>query len=37
LREYYDPMYDYQIRKKNKSIIFKGNTPETLEYLKAME
>ena len=30
---YYDPMYDYQIKKKEKRIIFKGNAVEVLAYL----
>jgi len=33
LGEYYDPMYDYQLRKKSDSIIFKGTTLEVLEFL----
>jgi len=36
LREYYDPMYDYQIERKSNAIIFKGNDTEVLEYLKAL-
>ncbi|BBB22720.1 tRNA 2-selenouridine synthase [Abyssogena phaseoliformis symbiont OG214] len=31
--DYYDPMYNYQIKKKNKRIVFKGNAREVLEYL----
>ncbi len=34
LREYYDPMYDYQIQKTPLEIIFKGNAQEIKEFLK---
>ncbi len=30
LINYYDPMYDYQIKKKHKRIVFKGNAGEVL-------
>ncbi|HCK62079.1 MAG TPA: tRNA 2-selenouridine(34) synthase MnmH, partial [Gammaproteobacteria bacterium] len=30
---YYDPMYDYQIQKKMKRVVFKGNADEVLAYL----
>lgn len=33
LRDYYDPMYDYQIEKTNQEIIFKGDETEVLEFL----
>lgn len=33
LREYYDPMYDYQIKKSDIPIAFKGNYDEVLSYL----
>ncbi len=33
LIDYYDPMYNYQIKKKHKRIVFKGNASEVLEYL----
>ena len=33
LREYYDPMYDYQIEKGDIPIAFEGNYDEVLEYL----
>jgi len=33
LREYYDPMYDYQIQKRSDQIIFRGNYAEVLDYL----
>jgi len=34
LREYYDPMYDYQIQKSEISIVFEGNYEEVLAYLR---
>jgi len=34
LREYYDPMYDYQIKKSEIPIAFTGNYAEVLAYLK---
>ena len=34
LREYYDPMYDYQIQKTALEIIFKGNAQEIKAFLK---
>lgn len=34
LKEYYDPMYQYQIQNNTKKILFKGNTEEVLEYFK---
>ncbi|QVK17540.1 tRNA 2-selenouridine(34) synthase MnmH [Mycoplasmatota bacterium] len=34
LKEYYDPMYEYQIKTTTKDILFKGNTEEVYEYLK---
>lgn len=33
LVEYYDPMYDYQLSKKQERITFKGNQDEVFEYL----
>jgi len=33
LRDYYDPMYDYQIVKSETPIAFEGNYEEVLEYL----
>ncbi len=33
LKDYYDPMYDYQIDKKLQSVVFKGNTQEIHQYL----
>jgi len=35
LREYYDPMYDYQIEKGDIPIAFEGNYDEVLAYLKS--
>lgn len=34
LREYYDPMYDYQIEKSEMPIVFEGSADEVLEYLE---
>jgi len=34
LREYYDPMYDYQIEKSDTPIAFEGNYAEVLDYLQ---
>ncbi len=33
LKQYYDPMYDYQIDKKQARVVFKGNTEEVHQYL----
>jgi tRNA 2-selenouridine synthase len=33
LVNYYDPMYDYQIKKKISRVVFKGNSAEVLAYL----
>jgi len=33
LREYYDPMYDYQIQKRSQQVVFRGNEEEVLEYI----
>jgi tRNA 2-selenouridine synthase len=33
LKEYYDPMYKYQIDNKRESIVFEGNTAEVRDYL----
>jgi len=33
LREYYDPMYDYQIEKREMPIVFKGSASEILAWL----
>ena len=37
LREYYDPMYDYQIDKGDIPIAFEGNYTEVLEYLSVQQ
>lgn len=34
LRDYYDPMYTYQIEKTNSKIVFKGNEKDVFSYLK---
>ena len=34
LKEYYDPMYQYQMEKTTKKIIFRGNEREVFEFLK---
>ncbi len=34
LTEYYDPMYDYQLSKKQDRILFKGNSDQVLTYLR---
>jgi len=34
LRDYYDPMYDYQISKRKERIIFKGSELEVLDWAK---
>lgn len=36
LRDYYDPMYKYQISKGARKILFKGNSDEVLEYIKSL-
>lgn len=36
LREYYDPMYDYQIQKRSELIAFRGSSEEVLEYLQKL-
>lgn len=37
LKEYYDPMYQYQIDNNTKDIIFRGNSDEVLEFLKNLD
>ena len=37
LREYYDPMYDYQLEQKHQKIVFKGNTMAVRDYLNRLE
>ncbi|MDD2789064.1 MAG: tRNA 2-selenouridine(34) synthase MnmH [Sulfurimonas sp.] len=34
LKEYYDPMYDYQLKKSPLPILFEGNAEEVLDFLK---
>jgi acyl-coenzyme A synthetase/AMP-(fatty) acid ligase len=36
LVNYYDPMYDYQIKKKISRVVFKGNSDEVLAYLSQL-
>ncbi|MFA6197447.1 MAG: tRNA 2-selenouridine(34) synthase MnmH [Sulfurimonas sp.] len=36
LREYYDPMYDYQIQKRSSQIAFRGEREEVLEYYREL-
>ena len=33
LEEYYDPMYDYQIQKRSKQVVFRGGEREVQEYI----
>ncbi|MDD5373053.1 MAG: tRNA 2-selenouridine(34) synthase MnmH [Sulfurimonas sp.] len=33
LGEYYDPMYDYQIQKRSKQVVFRGSEREVYEYI----
>lgn len=37
IRDYYDPMYDYQIEKSGRKTDFKGGFAEVLEYLQNLE
>lgn len=37
LCEYYDPMYDYQIEKGGRTILFKGNSAEVLQFFRELE
>ena len=34
LRDYYDPMYSYQLKQKQDRVIFAGESVEVLEYLQ---
>lgn len=34
LREYYDPMYDYQIDKNPEQVVFRGSQEEVIQYLE---
>ena len=33
LRDYYDPMYDYQLKSKQREIIYRGNFRDVREFL----
>lgn len=35
LREYYDPMYDFQLQRKIHRVVFRGNGAEVTEFLQA--
>ena len=35
LNEYYDPMYQYQLKQKSKRVIFRGNNRQCLSFLRA--
>jgi len=37
LKEYYDPMYDYKINKRQPDTLFRGNFDEVLDFLQAYE
>ena len=37
LKEYYDPMYDYQLNRKTERIVFRGDKNGVLEYLNNEE
>ena len=37
LCDYYDPMYEYQLKNTTKNIVFRGQAPEVLDYLKALK
>lgn len=37
LRDYYDPMYDYQIKKSSIPIIFKGSAEEVSSFMRSCE
>ena len=34
LTQYYDPMYDYQIKNKMNRVVFRGNKEQVMDYLK---
>lgn len=36
LSDYYDPMYEYQLKNTTKNIVFRGQAPEVLSYLKSL-
>ena len=33
LRDYYDPMYDYQLKSKQRHVVFRGNFNDVLEFM----
>lgn len=35
LKDYYDPLYDYSIKNKQRACLFTGNTDEVLDFLKS--
>lgn len=35
LREYYDPMYDYQLKKSSLPVLFEGDVQEVLDFMKS--
>lgn len=37
LSDYYDPMYEYQLANTTKKIVFRGNAPAVLAYLKSLK
>ncbi len=37
LKEYYDPMYEYQMEKSTRDIAFKGNAEEMVAYLNSLD
>lgn len=37
LKDYYDPMYSYQMSNNDEKMIFKGDESEVLEYIKSLE
>ncbi|NKB31816.1 MAG: tRNA 2-selenouridine(34) synthase MnmH [Pseudomonadales bacterium] len=37
LKDYYDPMYDYQLGKKSHRIVFRGNKTEFLSWVKGID
>lgn len=37
LRDYYDPMYDYQLQNKSSAVVFRGNASEVLAYLQSLD
>lgn len=37
LSDYYDPMYEYQLKNTTKNIVFRGLAPEVLAYLKTFK